>query len=104
MQKTAGTLAGLVLAERLREESLLPHACLSRAPAIEIILFLLEPEPPTVPPDSTENGIYRLAKKERVSGLDQKLTNKLDEWDLRFHLYNLTPDRRPPDWQVRDLT
>ena len=103
MQKTAGTLAGLVLAERLQEASLRPHACLSQAPAIEVILFLLEPELPPELPAPGENGIYQLARKERVSGLDQKLTNKLAEWGLTFHLYNLSPNRLPPDWQVREL-
>ncbi len=104
MQKTAGTLAGLLLAERMQEESLRLHACLSREPAIEVVLFLLEPEMQSEPPDPAENGIYQLASKQRVVGLDQKLTNKLAEWGLKFHLYNLTPDRLPPDWQVRDLT
>ena len=104
MQKTAGTLAGLLLAERLQEESLRPHACLSQHPAIEVILFLVEPELLPEQPDPAENGIYQLARKERVSGLDQKLTNKLNEWGVRFYLYNLTPNRLPPDWQVRDLS
>ena len=102
MQKTAGTLAGLLLAERLQEESLRSYACLSQQPAVEVILFLVEPELPEVP-DPAENGIYQLARKERVTGLDQNLTNKLHEWGLAFHLYNLTPGRRPPDWQVHDL-
>lgn len=103
MQKTAGTLAGLLLAERLQEESLRPHACLSQLPAIEVILFLVEPALLPVEPDPAENGIYRLARKERVTGLDQKLTNKLAEWGLRFQLYDFSPSRVPPDWQVRDL-
>lgn len=102
MQKTAGTLAGLVLAERLREESLQSHACLSQQPVIEVILFLVEPELLLEPPDPAENGIYRLARKERVAGLDQKLTNKLAEWGLEFHLYNFAPNRLPPDWQVHE--
>lgn len=99
MQKTAGTLAGLLLAERMQEDSLLPIACLSQEPAIEVVLFLVEPE---ITPDPAENGIYQLASRQRVAGLDQKLTNKLAEWGLKFHLYNLTPDRRPPNWQVRE--
>ena len=101
MQKTAGTLAGLLLAERLREESLRPQACLSQHPAIEVVLFLLEPEVPPALPAAGENGIYQLARKERVSGLDQKLTTKLNEWGLRFHLYNF--NRLPPDWQAYEL-
>lgn len=103
MQKTAGTLAGLLLAERLQDETLRPYTCLSQHPAIEVILFLVEPELLSAPPDPAENGIYRLARKERVSGLDQKLTNKLNEWGLKFHLHNFSPDRLPPDWQMRDL-
>ena len=73
MQKTAGTLAGLVLAERLQEVSLQPFACLSQQPAIEVILFLMEPELLPEAPDPGENGIYQLAKKQRVADLDQKL-------------------------------
>ncbi len=70
MQKTAGTLAGLVLAERLQEVSLQPFACLSQQPAIEVILFLMEPELLPEAPDPGENGIYQLAKKQRVADLD----------------------------------
>jgi len=103
MQKTAGTLAGLLLAERLQEESLRPYACLSQQPAIEVILFLVEPELLSGVSASADNGIYRLGRKQRVAGLDQKLTNKLDEWGLKFHLYNLNSNRLPPDWQVHDL-
>ena len=102
MQKTAGTLAGLVLAERLQEVSLQPFACLSQQPAIEVILFLMEPELLPEAPDPGENGIYQLAKKQRVADLDQKLTNKLAEWGFDFHLHNLS-NRLPSDWQVRDL-
>ena len=102
MQKTVGTLAGLVLAERLQEESLYSFACLSQQPAIEVILFLMEPELRSETPDPGENGIYQLAKKQRVADLDQKLTNKLADWGLKFHLHNLS-NRLPPDWQVRDL-
>lgn len=104
MQKTVGTLAGLLLAERLQEESLRPYACLSQQPEIEVILFLVEPELPLAVPDPAENGIYQLARKERITGLDQSLTNKLYEWGMKFHLYNFTPGRQPPDWQVRDLS
>lgn len=104
MQKTAGTLAGLLLAERLREESLWPHACLSQQPAIGVVLFLVEPAagPLPEPMDSTENNLYRLAKRERISGLDQRLTAKLGEWGLSFVLHNLST-RPATDWQVRDL-
>lgn len=37
--KTAGTLAGLLLAERLNEASLSFCACLSQRPDIEVVLF-----------------------------------------------------------------
>lgn len=100
LQKTAGTLAGLVLAERLSEASLRPQACLGQNPPIEVVLFLVEPAP--VPVASTENGLSRLVKKERIVALDQRLTSKLDEWRLLFALYNLS-NRPAPDWQVRDL-
>lgn len=100
MQKTAGTLSGLLLAERMQEASLLSIACLSQEPAIEVVLYLLEPE---IAADPAENDIYRLASKQRVASLDQKLTNKLAEWGLLFHLYSATPERQPPDWQVREI-
>ncbi|MDO7851318.1 hypothetical protein Q4S41_06920 [Hymenobacter sp. CA1UV-4] len=100
LQKTVGTLAGLVLAERLGEASLLPQACLSKSPPIEVVLFLVEPAP--LPVATTENGLSRLVKKERVAALDQRLTAKLDEWGILFALYNLS-NRPPRNWQVRDL-
>jgi hypothetical protein len=101
MQKVASTLAGLVVAERLGDASLLPYACLRQQPAIEVVLFLVEPEL-GVPATSGENGLYRLAKKQGVTALDQRLFAKLAEWNLPFVLYNLS-NRRPSDWQVRDL-
>jgi hypothetical protein len=104
MQKTAGTLAGLVLAERLAEDTLQPYACLSRAPEIEVILFLLEPDLLPEAADDTENNLLRLAQKQRLSGLDQKLTAKLGEWGLQFNLYNRTPDRLPVDWEVSEVS
>ena len=100
MQKTVGTLAGLVLAERLGEASLQSQACLSQNSPLAVVLFLAEPAPAVVA--SSENGLSRLVKKERIVILDQRLTSKLDEWGLVFALYNLS-NRRPPDWQVRDL-
>ncbi len=109
MQKTAGTLAGLLLAERLQEESLQPYACLSKEPEIEVILFLVEPDLlPEVPQavesteESTENNLYRLARRERVSGLDQRLTAKLAEWNMPFKLHDLDK-RKPASWQVHNL-
>ena len=98
LQKTIGTLAGLVLAERLGE--LRPQACLSQNPPIEVVLFLVEPAPVAVA--TAENDLSRLVKKERVAALDQRLTAKLDEWGILFALCNLS-NRLPRDWQVRDL-
>lgn len=102
MQKTAGTLAGLVLAERLAAASLVPYACLRQLPAIEVILFLVEPEASEMPAVIAENKLYRLAKKQGATALDQRLFSKLGEWGLTFALYNLS-NRSAPDWQVRDL-
>ncbi|MGI4832034.1 MAG: hypothetical protein ACRYFK_01075 [Janthinobacterium lividum] len=103
MQKTAGTLAGLLLAERLGDESLRAHACLSQGPAITAVLYLLEPAPPTAPATPGENNLYRLPGKERKTGLDQRLTEKMDEWGIRFYLYDDTPARQPPDWHMREV-
>ena len=100
LQKTVGTLAGLVLAERLGEASLSLQACLSQNPPIEVVLFLVEPAP--APVSNAENGLSRLVTKERMSALDQRLTSKLDEWGLLFALHNLS-NRPARDWQVRDL-
>lgn len=103
LQKTAGTLAGLVLAERLGEELLRPHACLSQNPAIEVALFLVEPAPVPVQIASGENNLRRLAERQGKTTLEQRLTAKLEEWGLRFRLYNLS-NRPAPDWKVRDLS
>ncbi|WP_375419381.1 hypothetical protein [uncultured Hymenobacter sp.] len=103
LQKTAGTLAGLVLAERLGEESLRPHACLSQNPTIEVILLLVEPAPVPVQAVSGENNLRRLAERQGKTTLEQRLNAKLEEWGLRFALYNLS-NRPAPDWQVRDLS
>lgn len=100
--KTTGTLAGLLLAERLDEASLRFCACLSQRPDIEVILFLVEPPPVTAPEVDGKNGLRRLNRQDYITSLDQRLTAKLGEWDLNFRLYNLT-DRPAPDWQVRDL-
>lgn len=98
--KTVGTLAGLLLAERLEEVSLSFQACLTQNPVVEVVLFLVEPVPALVNAD--KNDFRRLNKKDQVTLLDQRLTAKLGEWGLAFRLYNLT-DRVSPDWQVRDL-
>lgn len=98
--KTVGTLAGLLLAERLKEVSLHLQACLTQSPVVEVVLFLVEPLP--APVNAARNNFRRLNKKDQVTLLDQRLTAKLGEWGLAFRLYNLT-DRPAPDWQVRDL-
>lgn len=102
LRKTIGTLAGLTLAERLGDDSLRPLACLSRQPAIEIVLFLVEPPQLPVPDVGSKRTLRRVVKQQRKTTLDQRLTAKLEQWGLPFRLYNLT-NRLPPDWQVRDL-
>lgn len=98
LRKTMGTLAGLLLAERLGDGSLQPMACLSRQPLIEVVLFLEEPE--LLPQRST--ALRKLTEKNRKSILDQKLTAKLHQWGIPFFLYDLSK-RKPSLWQVRDL-
>ncbi|WP_223648997.1 hypothetical protein [Hymenobacter psoromatis] len=102
LRKTIGTLAGLTLAERLGHDSLRPLACLSRQPAIEVILFLVEPPQLPVPDVGSKRTLRRVVRQQRKTTLDQRLTAKLEQWGLPFKLYNLT-NRLPPDWQVRDL-
>jgi hypothetical protein len=100
--KTSGTLAGLLLAERLNEASLSFCTCLSQRPVIEVVLFLVEPPPVAELEGDTKNSLRRLNRQDYITSLDQRLTAKLGEWDLDFRLYNLT-DRPAPNWQVRDL-
>ena len=99
LRKTMGTLAGLLLAERLGDASLRPIACLSQQPSIEVVLFLEEPA--LLPQRSTP--LRKSAEKDRKSILDQKLTAKLHQWGIPFFLYDLDK-RKPALWQVRDLT
>ncbi|WP_046244777.1 hypothetical protein [Hymenobacter terrenus] len=102
--KTAGTLVGLLLAERLNEPSLSFCACLSQRPDIEVILFLVEPPPVPILEGDAKNALRRLNRQDYITALDQRLTAKLGEWGLDFRLYNLTDRPAPaPDWQVRDL-
>lgn len=101
LRKTIGTLAGLLLAERLRDASLGPMACLSRHPAIKVTLFLAEPAVVSTPPHRNKE-LRKLTKQQGRTGLDQQLRAKLDEWGILFYLANLE-DRPSPDWQVRDL-
>jgi len=100
--KTIGTLAGLTLAERLGDASLRPIACLSRQPAIEVVLFLIEPLAETIPDIGSKRKMRRLVKQQARTGLDQRLSAAFDRWGLLFKLYNLS-NRLPPVWQVRDL-
>lgn len=98
LRKTLGTLASLVLAERLGDALLRPVACLSQQPLVEVVLFL--EEPPLAPQRSTL--LRRVTEKDRKNILDQKLTAKFYQWGMPFFLYDL--DRRKPMlWQVRDL-
>lgn len=100
--KTVGTLTGLLLAERLGEVSLRPMACLSREPAIEILLFLVEPLVEPVADVGSKRKLRRLAKLQVKTTLDQRLSSTFKRWGLPFALYNLT-NRLPPDWQVHEL-
>jgi hypothetical protein len=72
LRKTLRTLASLVLAERLGDDSLRPMACLSRQPQLEVVLFLEEPPVPI--PRRTQ--LRRGTEKDRVNMLDQRLTSK----------------------------
>lgn len=99
LRKTMGTLAGLLLAERLGDNSLRPMACLSQQPLIEVVLFLEEPE--LLPQRSTP--LRKSTEKDRKNILDQKLTAKLHQWGIPFFLYDLDK-RKPVLWNVRDLT
>lgn len=98
LRKTLGTLASLVLAERLGDASLRPMACLSQQPLIEVVLFLEEPS--LAPQRSTP--LRKVTEKDRKNILDQKLTAKLFQWGIPFFLYDLA-ERKPALWQVRDL-
>lgn len=101
LRKTIGTLAGLLLAERLREGSLRPMACLTRNPEIKVTLFLVEPPAVPVPPRRNKE-LRKLTKQQTKTGLDQQLRANLDEWGILFYLANMD-DRPPTPWQVRDL-
>lgn len=98
LRKTLGTLAGLLLAERLGDDSLRPVACLSQQPLIEVVLFLKEP---AVQP-ARQTLLRKATEKDRANLLDQRLTAKLGQWGIPFFLYNLDK-RKPALWQVRDL-
>lgn len=101
LSKVASTLAGLLLAERLRSQlpgdEVQPLACLSELPLIEVALFWLEPPVPS-------NTLRRVVKKDGKTLLQQRLTAKLLQWDMPFTLYNLTDaDRLPLEWQAREV-
>jgi hypothetical protein len=98
LRKTLGTLASLVLAERLGDASLRPVACLSQQPLVEVVLFL--EEPPLAPQRSTL--LRKVTEKDRKNILDQKLTAKFYQWGMPFFLYDLDK-RKPMLWRVRDL-
>lgn len=98
LRKTMGTLAGLLLAERLGDNSLRPMACLSRQSLVEVVLFLEEP----VLPPQRRTELRKATEKDRKNILDQKLTAKLHQWGIPFFLYDLDK-RRPALWEARDL-
>ncbi|SHI43929.1 hypothetical protein SAMN02745146_0880 [Hymenobacter daecheongensis DSM 21074] len=101
MSKVAGTLASLVIAERLGEQMdddlLRPMACLSEQPVIEVVLFWVEP-----PVAGTT--LRRAVKKGGKTTLQQRLAAKLHQWGMLFSLYNMADaDRLASDWQVREV-
>ena len=100
--KTAGTLAGLTLAERLGNDSLRPMACMTGKPAIEVILFLIEPPEEPVPIVGSKRTLRRLVNRQLKTTLDQRLSAALNRWGLLFTLYNIS-NRLPSDWQVRKI-
>lgn len=100
--KTAGTLAGLTLAERLGDNSLRPMACMTAKPAIEVILFLIEPPEELVSTTGSKRTLRRLINQQLKTTLDQRLSASLNRWGLLFTLYNLS-NRLSPDWQVREI-
>ena len=98
LRKTMGTLASLLLAERLGDDSLRPMACLSQRPALEVVLFLEEPALPLV----RQTLLRKTVEKDRTNLLDQKLTAKLRQWGIPFFLYDLHK-RKPALWTVRKI-
>lgn len=98
--KTFNSLSGVLLAERLREPSLAPMACLSLHPVVEVVLFLVEPPVAQVSAIGSKRKLRRQNRAVKRNGIDQQLAAKLAEWHLPFYLYNLTT-RLPPHWQVR---
>ncbi len=101
--KTIGTMAGLTIAERLGEDSLRPMARMSRQPAIEIILFLVESPEQPIQDVGSRRTIRRLVRQQLKTALDQRLTAALNRWGLPFTLYNLS-NRIAPSWQVREVS
>ncbi|HYE77222.1 MAG TPA: hypothetical protein VEI97_04475 [bacterium] len=100
--KVLGTLAGLVIAERVGEASLQPMACLTRHPRVEVVLFLEEPPPAPIPNVGSKKKLRKQVRTAYKSNLDQDLSATLHKWGLPFHLYNLT-NRQPVEWTVRPL-
>lgn len=98
LRKTLGTLASLLLAERLGDGLLRPVACLSQHPLIEVVLFLEEPPAPA----PRETMLRKTVEKDRKNILDQKLTAKLRQWGIIFFLYDLDK-RKPALWRVREI-
>ena len=105
LRKTLGTLAGLMVAERVQELTLHKLAILRRQPVIEVVLFLVEkPVAVTAPPTG-----YKLRRQTQITGrndLEQKLTAILAGWGLGFKLRGapmpLQPASGPADgWTVR---
>ena len=67
--KTFNSLSGLLLAERLREPSLTPMACLSLHPVVEVVLFLVDPPVVQVPAIGSKRQLRRQNKAVKRNGL-----------------------------------
>lgn len=78
-RKILGTLAGLVVAERMQEPTLRVLAMLRRRPPIEVVLFLVEPTA-TIAPTATGRKLRRVTQGNGRNDLSQKLTAILAPW------------------------
>jgi len=106
LRKTLGTLAGLTVAERVQEPSLHRLAILSRQPAIEVVLFLVDKPLTAVAAPPTSKKLRRQTQATGRNDLEQKLTAILADWGLSFKLRGspipLQPASNATDeWTVR---
>lgn len=101
LRKVLGTLAGLVIAERIGEPSLHHLACVGEKPNIEAVLFLEEPAPAPVPSGGSVKKLRKLNRSAFRSDLELRLAAKLGTWGIPFYLFNLS-SHPPREWTVRD--